>query len=71
MRNLLITTSFQLYVDTIELETIDINIESDKWHNLYSKECQLFDLLRKMEWEELEEYRHIVRIYNIENNISN
>lgn len=71
MKNLLVSTAFQLYVDTLELETTDINTQSAKWHDLYSKECQLFNMMRQMNWEELEEYKHIVRIYNIDNNISN
>jgi hypothetical protein len=71
MRNVIVTTALQLYIDTLELETTDINAESHKWHELYSKECQLFDTLRQMSWEEGEEYRHVVRCYNIDHGISN
>ena len=65
----LITTAFQLYVETVPLE--NMSVDHPEFHDLYSKECQLFDLLRKMDWEESEEYRHQVRIYNIEHGISN
>jgi hypothetical protein len=71
MRHVLVTTAYQLYIDTLELETTDINTESHKWHDLYSKECQLFDLLRQMSWEEGEEYRYQVRMYNNAHGISN
>lgn len=69
MRNVLVTTALQLYIDTLPLE--EMSVDHPEFHNLYSKECQLFDLLRQMDWEEGEEYRHQVRCYNIDNKISN
>ena len=69
MRQTLVTTAFQLYVDTIDLETM--NTDDPKFHDLYAKECQLFDLMRQMIWEESEEYKHMVWVYNIDHNISN
>lgn len=67
----IVKEAMDLYIETVPLETTDINVESDKWHHLYSQECKLFDLLRKMNWEQGEEYRHQVRIYNIDHGISN
>ena len=69
MRNGLVVAALKLYIETLALESTDINTESAKWHDLYSKECKLFDLLRQMDWSEGEEYRHQVRIYNIEHGI--
>lgn len=39
--------AFELWLETLALETTDIDTESDKWYNLYDKECKLFELLRK------------------------
>jgi hypothetical protein len=69
MNEALITTSFQLYVATVPLETM--SADHPEFHDLYSKECQLFNLLRQMDWQELEDYKHKVRIYNIDHGISN
>jgi len=71
MRNELVVAALKLYIETLALEATDINTESAKWHDLYSKECKLFDLLRRMDWSEGEEYRHQVCIYNIQHGISN
>jgi hypothetical protein len=48
-----------------------MSADHPEFHDLYSKECQLFDLLRQMDWQELEDYKHKVRIYNIDHGISN
>lgn len=69
MRNVLVTTALQLYIDTVSLESMDVN--HPEFHNLYAKECQLFDLLRQMDWQEGEEYRYQVRCYNIDHGIRN
>ena len=71
MRNVLVTAAFALYVETVPLASTDINTDSHRWHDLYAKECQLFDLLRQMDWEESEEYKHMVWVYNNDNGISN
>lgn len=67
----LVTAALELYIETVPLETTDINTESAKWHDLYSKECQLFSLLGQMDWTDGEEYRRQVRCYNIDHGISN
>ena len=69
MNQALITTAFQLYVDTVPLE--NMSVDDPKFHDLYSKECQLFDLMRQMDWSELEEYKYQVRLYNNDHGISN
>jgi len=60
MNTKLIDDAFGLFVETMPLETLDINADSHRWHDLYSKECKLFDLMRQMNSEELEEYQHKV-----------
>lgn len=71
MRLTLITTALQLYIETLPLEAEGVDITGQAFHDLYAKECQLFDLLRQMDWAEGEEYRHQVRCYNIDHGISN
>jgi hypothetical protein len=67
----IVNEAMDLYIETVPLETTDIDTEPEKWHQLYLQECKLFDLLRKMDWAQGEEYRHRVRIYNIDHGISN
>lgn len=69
MRDVLISTAFELYIDTVSLE--GMSTDHPEFHNLYAKECQLFDLLRQMDWQEGEEYSWKVRCYNIDHKISN
>ena len=33
-----VQTALELFVETLPLDTLDINTESAKWHDLYSKE---------------------------------
>jgi len=54
------TQAFELWVETLALETTDINTESAKWHDLYSKECQLFDLLRQFTPEDSTLYAQLI-----------
>lgn len=71
MRNELVTTALELYIETLPLDAEGCDLVGQAFHDLYAKECQLFDLMRQMTWEEGEEYRHQVRIYNIQHGISN
>lgn len=71
MRNELVTTALELYIETLPLDAEGCDIVGQAFHDLYAKECRLFDLLRQMTWEEGEEYRYRVRCYNIDNSISN
>lgn len=71
MRNVIVTTALELYIETLPLEGDGVDVSSQEFHDLYAKECQLFDLLRQMSWEEGEEYRYQVRMYNNAHGISN
>jgi len=57
----LVKQAVELFVETLPLETTDINTESAKWHHLYSLECKLFGLMGQMSEGELDEYRDRVR----------
>ena len=53
--------AYDLFIETLALESTDINTESHKWHDLYSKECQLFDLMRKFTPAEMVEYKRLLK----------
>jgi len=55
-----VTKAYDLFVETLPLESIDINLEPAKWHDLYSKECQIYALFNLMTEEEMEQYRTLV-----------
>jgi len=57
----LVQQAVDLFIETLPLDTIDINTESARWHDLYSKECKIFDLLRRMTDEEKNKYRTVVK----------
>ena len=62
MNNLLVTKAFNLFVETMPLENMELNDQTAHvWHDLCSKECQIFDCMRLMNKEELEEYRKKVK----------
>jgi hypothetical protein len=65
----LVITALELYIETLPLE--NMSVDHPDFHDLYSKECQLFRVLRMMNWEEGEEYRYQVRCYNIDHGIRN
>ncbi len=67
MNTKLIDDAFGLFVETMPLETLDINADSHRWHDLYSKECKLFDLMRQMNHDELEEYQY--KVWMVEKDI--
>jgi len=64
MNKKLINQAVQLFTETMELATTDINTESHKWHDLYSKECRLYQIFPQFTEEEAEEYR--IRVSAIE-----
>jgi hypothetical protein len=64
MNKKLIKQAVQLFTETMDISNVDINTESHKWHDLYSKECQLFAIFPKFTEEEAEEYR--IRVSAIE-----
>lgn len=52
--------AYDLFIETLALETTDINTDSHKWHDLYSKECELFDMMRRFTTEETMEYAQLM-----------
>ena len=62
MSNNLVQEAFELFVETMPLETMPLNDETSfVWHDLYSKECKIFDLFRRMTDEEKDAYRKAVQ----------
>lgn len=62
MNNNLVLEAFELFVETMPLETMPLNDETSfVWHDLYSKECKIFDLLGRMTDEEKDAYRKAVQ----------
>jgi len=57
MSNNLVQEAFELFVETMPLN----DETSFVWHDLYSKECKIFDLLRRMTDEEKDAYRKAVQ----------
>ena len=57
----IVTQAFNLFVETLPLATTCINTKSHKWHDLYSKECQLFDLMRQFTPEDSTEYKRLLK----------
>lgn len=64
MNKKLIKQAVQLFTETMNMEKVDIDTESHKWHDLYSKECQLFAIFPKFTEAEADEYR--IRVSAIE-----
>lgn len=61
MNEQLVQEAVDLFIETLPLETTDIETESYKWHDLYSKECNLYVLMGRMTDEESNEYRIAVK----------
>ena len=61
MKSELVQEAVDLFIETLPLETTDIETESYKWHDLYSKECNLYVLMGRMTDEESNEYRIAVK----------
>jgi hypothetical protein len=64
MNKKLIKQAVQLFTETMDINNVDIDTESHKWHDLYSKECQLFAIFPKFTEAEADEYR--IRVSAIE-----
>jgi hypothetical protein len=64
MNKKLIKQAVQLFTETMDMEKVDIDTESHKWHDLYSKECQLFAIFPNFTEEEAAEYR--IRVSAVE-----
>ena len=61
MNEQLVQEAVDLFIETLPLETTDIETESYKWHDLYSKECKIYQLLGRMTDEESNEYRIAIK----------
>ena len=55
-----VQTALELFVETLPLDTLDINTESAKWHDLYSKECELFRIMNTFTEEDMTLYAQLV-----------
>lgn len=53
----LVKQAVELFIETLPLESMDIDAQPAKFHHLYSQECKLFDCLRKMNEQEKIDYR--------------
>jgi hypothetical protein len=65
MTQSIVLQAFDLFIETLPLATTCINTESAKWHDLYSKECQLYGLMRQFTPEESNEYSSYVQAWEI------
>lgn len=66
MTQSIVNQAFELYVETLALKDTDIETQHAKWIELYSKECELFDLMREFTPEQSAEYREMVRNHKYE-----
>jgi hypothetical protein len=56
-KNMQVNKAVELFVETIVLEFIDIDEEPTRWHDLYSKECELFGIMSKFDKSQSAEYK--------------
>jgi hypothetical protein len=61
-----VETAVELFIETEQLKFTDINAERGKWHNLYSQECKLFDIMRNFKPEENYNYKRIINALSLE-----
>jgi len=60
MNTQLVQKAVNLFVETIELDTIDV--ENPRFVELYEKECQIYKLFEQMTESELDRYRSAVKL---------
>ena len=60
MNTQLVQKAVNLFVETIELETMDA--ENPRFMELYEKECQIYTLFGQMTENELDRYRAAVKL---------
>ena len=60
MNVLLVNQAVKLFVDTLPLESM--STDDPQFHHLYSLECKLYDMIRTMSEDEMDEYRYQVRL---------
>jgi hypothetical protein len=56
-KNVQVDKAVELFVETLALPFVDIDQQSHKWHDLYSKECELFAIMSKFEKSQSVEYK--------------
>lgn len=56
-KNMQVNKAVELFVETLPLEYIDIDEETARWHDLYEKECELFDIMSKFDKSQSVEYK--------------
>jgi hypothetical protein len=59
MNTELVKQAVELFVETIPMDTMDV--DHPQFHHLYSQECKLFGLMRRMNEDERGEYGRQVR----------
>jgi hypothetical protein len=59
MNTELVKQAVELFVETIPMDTMDV--DHPEFHHLYSQECKLFGLMRRMNEDERGEYGRQVR----------
>ena len=60
MNTQLVQKAVNLFVETIELDTMDT--ENPQFEELYQKECQIYTLFEQMTENELDRYRAAVKL---------
>ena len=60
MNTELVNQAVTLFVETLPLEGMSVN--HPQFHHLYSQECKLYDCMRRMGENELNEYRDRVMV---------
>ena len=60
MNTQLVQDAVNLFVETIELDTMDA--ENPRFNKLYEKECQIYKLFGQMTENELDRYRSAVKL---------
>ena len=59
MNTQLVQDAVRLFIETEKMDSLDVNdpVQAKEFEKLYQKECDLFDLMGKMNKEELALYR--------------
>jgi hypothetical protein len=60
MNTQLVQKAVNLFVETIELDTMDT--ENPQFEELYQKECQIYTLFEQMTENELDRYRVAIKL---------
>jgi hypothetical protein len=69
--NRLVADAIELFNETKDLPNISIENNSHLFHDLYNKECKLFDLLGKMNDTETELYQNKIKFQSLKSKMDN